>query len=67
MDSRFTKQSCRDIAHVRLFELVVLAAVTVDSYVFECGYHVWDAETHVAESIDEVFVVASVSADTQTY
>jgi hypothetical protein len=67
---RLSEQASCDVAHVRLFQLVVFATVTVDTDVFERGDHGLDVETHGDEAVYEIFVVAvvpsSVSVLTQT-
>jgi hypothetical protein len=60
--SCLVEQPGRDVAHVCLLELVVLAVHAVDTDVLECGDNCWDIEAHGDESIDEIFVVAVVPA-----
>ena len=59
--SRFAEESGCDVSHVGLLKLVVIAIVPVDVDVVESFNDSIDVETHVDESVDEVFVVSLVS------
>ena len=59
--SRFSEQPGRDVAHVSLFELVVLTFILIDTDELEGRNDAVDIEAHVHESVDEILVVALVA------
>ena len=60
------EQPCSDVAHVRLFELVVLATIAVDADVFESVDDGLNIEAHSDEAVYEILVVAVVSVSCQS-
>lgn len=60
-DSRLVEQPRRNVTHVLLLELVILAVIFVDACELEGGYHGWDVEAHGGEAIYQSLVVAVVS------
>jgi hypothetical protein len=67
MTSCLAEKSRGDVAHVRLFELVVLAVHAVDTDVFECSDDGWDVEAHGDESVNEVFVIPVIPGSWSAY
>ena len=59
--SRFSEQPGGDVAHVSLFELVVLTFILINPNELEGGNDAVDIEAHVDESVDEILVVALVA------
>lgn len=49
--SSFAKQTSRDVAHVSLLQLVILATHAVDSHVLEGFDDYLDVETHGHEAV----------------
>ena len=60
-----SEESRGDVAHVCLLKLVVFTVHTVDADKLESGNDPVDVETHVAEAVDQLFVVALVAVDEQ--
>lgn len=60
--SLFAKESCSDIAHVCLLELVVSPTISIDADVFESGHYGRDVEAHLHKSANQILVVTMVSA-----
>ena len=61
---RLAQQSCCNIPHVCLLELVVLSIVSVDVDEFEGLNHAVDIKAHVHESVDKILVISLVSIRT---
>ena len=59
--SWLSEQSCCDVPHVCLLKLVILSVVSVDVHEVEGIHYSINIETHVDESVDEVFVISLVS------
>lgn len=60
--SRLSKKSGCDVPHISFLELVIFPIISVNIDVVKCFHYSINVETHVNESVNQIFVVALVSS-----